>query len=111
MNLLKKADIPMQWMMFLVRYYRRNETFYLTTYHSEYKRIAYTEVQWVFLTGMSSLQIGSYLSQQVFLSSSVIARITLHGFPTATELFGISFITTLPPPITTLSPMVTPGIT
>lgn len=40
-----------------------------------------------------------------------MGRITLHGLPTATELLGISFTTTLPPPITTLLPMFTPGIT
>lgn len=51
------------------------------------------------------------LSQHFFLSSSVIGRITLHGFPTATLSEGISFTTTLPAPITTLLPIVTPGIT
>ena len=35
--------------------------------------------------------------------------ITLHGFPTATVLDGISLFTTLPAPITTLFPIVTPG--
>ena len=35
--------------------------------------------------------------------------ITLHGFPTAITLSGMSFVTTLPAPITTLSPIVTPG--
>lgn len=34
---------------------------------------------------------------------------TLQGFPTATTLDGISFVTTLPAPITVLSPIVTPG--
>ena len=34
---------------------------------------------------------------------------TLHGFPIATEFSGISFVTTLPAPITELSPMETPG--
>ena len=48
------------------------------------------------------------LSQHFFLSSSVIGRITLHGFPTATLSEGISFTTTLPAPITQPSPMVTP---
>lgn len=52
-----------------------------------------------------------YLSQQVFSSCSVMARITLQGLPTATELSGISLTTTLPPPITTLLPIVTPGMT
>lgn len=52
-----------------------------------------------------------YLSQLVCSSSSVIGRITLHGLPTATLLLGISLATTLPPPMTTLSPIVTPGIT
>lgn len=52
-----------------------------------------------------------YLLQQVFLSSSVMARMTWQGLPTATELSGMSFTTTLPPPMTTLLPMVTPGIT
>ena len=36
---------------------------------------------------------------------------TLQGLPTAMEFAGISFITTLPAPITQLSPIVTPGIT
>ena len=35
---------------------------------------------------------------------------TLQGLPYAKELAGISFVTTLPPPMTQLSPMVTPGI-
>lgn len=34
--------------------------------------------------------------------------ITLAGIPTANELAGMSFVTTLPDPITTLLPMVTP---
>ena len=38
-----------------------------------------------------------------------MARMTLQGLPTATELLGISFTTTLPPPITTLLPMVNSG--
>lgn len=36
---------------------------------------------------------------------------TLHGFPTAKLLGGISFVTTLPAPITLPSPIVTPGNT
>ena len=52
-----------------------------------------------------------YLSQQVCLSASVIGRMTLHGLPTATESLGMSLTTTLPPPITTLLPIVTPGMT
>ncbi len=32
-----------------------------------------------------------------------------HGLPTATTLAGMSFVTTLPAPITVLSPMVTPA--
>ena len=36
-------------------------------------------------------------------------RITLQGFPTAIELLGIFFVTILPEPITTLSPIVMPG--
>ena len=36
---------------------------------------------------------------------------TLQGFPTATTFDGISFVTTLPAPITVLSPIVTPGNT
>ncbi len=51
------------------------------------------------------------MSQLLFASSLVIRRITLQGFPTATLSDGISFTTTLPPPITTLLPIVTPGIT
>src|SRR5690625_6941705 len=45
------------------------------------------------------------------LSCSVISRITLHGLPAAKLLLGISFTTTLPAPITQLSPIVTPGQT
>lgn len=37
--------------------------------------------------------------------------ITLQGFPTATTFGGISLFTILPAPITTLSPIVTPGST
>ena len=37
--------------------------------------------------------------------------ITLQGFPTATTFDGISLFTTLPAPITVLSPIVTPGST
>ena len=44
-------------------------------------------------------------------SASVICRITLHGFPTARECGGISFVTTLPAPITQPSPIVTPPVT
>ena len=35
--------------------------------------------------------------------------ITLQGLPTAIEFEGISFVTTLPAPMVTLLPMVTPG--
>ena len=34
---------------------------------------------------------------------------TLHGTPTATTFDGIDFLTTLPAPITVLSPIVTPA--
>ena len=37
--------------------------------------------------------------------------ITLHGFPTATQLSGIERVTTLPAPITLFLPIVTPGKT
>lgn len=37
------------------------------------------------------------------------ARITLQGLPAAITLSGISLVTILPAPITTLSPIVTPG--
>ena len=72
-----------------------------------------TNIGYLLSFGASPLPTANqiYLSQQVFLSSSVMARITLQGFPTATELSGISLITTLPPPMTTLLPIVTPGIT
>ena len=43
--------------------------------------------------------------------SSLVLRITLQGLPTATLWSGMSFVTTLPPPITTSLPMVTPGMT
>ena len=36
---------------------------------------------------------------------------TRHGFPTAIELAGISFVTTLPEPMTQLSPIITTGLT
>ena len=49
---------------------------------------------------------GSFLN---FSASSVL--ITFAGFSTATTLSGISFTTTLPPLITTLFPIVIPGIT
>lgn len=39
----------------------------------------------------------------------MFSLITLQGFPTAITLSGISFVTTLPAPITTLFPIVTPG--
>lgn len=42
------------------------------------------------------------------LSCSLRVRITRHGTPAAKELAGISRVTTLPAPITQLSPMVTP---
>ena len=41
------------------------------------------------------------------LSFSVIGRSTLQGLPTATTPEGISFVTTLPAPMTVLEPMVT----
>ena len=41
----------------------------------------------------------------------MIVRITLHGFPAAIDQSGISFVTTLPAPITTLFPIFTPGQT
>ena len=40
-----------------------------------------------------------------------ILRMTLHGLPAATVLAGMSLTTTLPAPMTQLSPMVTPGQT
>lgn len=40
----------------------------------------------------------------------IFRRMTLQGTPQATTLSGISFVTTLPAPITVLFPMVTPGI-
>lgn len=51
-----------------------------------------------------SFKTGSYFS-----SSSVSSRITLQGLPTAITLAGISFVTTLPPPMMLLSPIETPG--
>ena len=39
----------------------------------------------------------------------LISLITLQGLPTATTLSGISLVTILPAPITTFSPIVTPG--
>ena len=43
------------------------------------------------------------------LSASVSVRITLAGFPAAKLFAGTSRVTTLPAPITQLSPIVTPG--
>jgi hypothetical protein len=40
-----------------------------------------------------------------------IGRMILQGFPKASMLSGISFVTTLPAPIVTLLPMVIPGKT
>ena len=42
------------------------------------------------------------------LSAWVISRITRQGTPAAKELAGMSRVTTLPAPMTQLSPMVTP---
>ena len=44
------------------------------------------------------------------LSSILILRITLAGFPTATELAGIFSVTTLPAPIIEFLPTVTPAL-
>ena len=44
-------------------------------------------------------------------SCSVMVLITLAGTPAANESEGISLVTTLPAPITQLSPIVTPGHT
>ena len=41
----------------------------------------------------------------------MISLTILQGFPTAITLSGRSFVTTLPAPITTLFPIVTPGMT
>ena len=40
-----------------------------------------------------------------------MARSTRQGLPAATTFAGMSRVTTLPAPTTTLSPMVTPGVT
>ena len=40
-----------------------------------------------------------------------MGRSTLQGFPAATVLGGIFFVTTAPDPMTQLSPIVTPGLT
>ncbi len=45
------------------------------------------------------------------LSASVMVRMTLHGTPAAKEFDGMFLVTTLPAPITQLSPIVTPGHT
>ena len=44
-------------------------------------------------------------------SASVISRITRAGTPAANELAGMLLVTTLPAPMTQLSPIVTPGHT
>lgn len=41
----------------------------------------------------------------------MLLRIILAGLPTVMQLSGMSFITTLPAPITTWFPIETPGIT
>ena len=48
-------------------------------------------------------------SAELILSSSVISLTTLHGFPTAITLAGISLFTRLFAPITLPSPIVIPG--
>ena len=48
-----------------------------------------------------------YLSKLSKLSN-YSSLITLQGFPTAMVFDGISFVTTLPAPMTTLLPIVTP---
>src|SRR5699024_1582422 len=42
-------------------------------------------------------------------SRSVMGRNTRQGLPTATTLAGMSWVTTLPAPMTLFSPMLTPG--
>ena len=59
----------------------------------------------------SIVLITLYIISYTNYRSYFISFITLHGFPTATLFDGISLFTTLPAPITTLSPMVTPGRT
>src|SRR5699024_8954748 len=59
---------------------------------------------------LSSSTSSSPFLQSYCRSSSVMLRITRQGFPAAITLSGISFVTTLPEPITTLFPMVTPGL-
>lgn len=55
---------------------------------------------------------GDFINSRYFsLSFSVSFRIILQGFPAARTFDGMSFVTTLPAPITVLSPIVTPGIT
>jgi len=45
------------------------------------------------------------------IKNNYIFLITLQGFPTARELWGILFTTTLPAPIVQLSPIITFGNT
>ena len=47
----------------------------------------------------------------IMLSASVISRMGWQGTPAAKWLAGMSRVTTLPAPMTQLSPMVTPGQT
>ena len=58
---------------------------------------------------VSASNSSSCLSQYS-LSLFVIILMTLHGFPAAITLSGISFVTTDPEPMTTFEPMVTPGL-
>ncbi len=53
----------------------------------------------------------SYYDIMSTLSSSVISRMMWHGLPAASVCGGMSFVTTLPAPITAPSPIFTPGNT
>jgi hypothetical protein len=44
-----------------------------------------------------------------FAINSTVEQITQAGFPTATKLFGMFFVTTLPEPIMQFFPILTPG--
>jgi len=49
------------------------------------------------------------LKSEYLISYAIIIIFILAGFPIAMESLGISFVTTLPAPMTALSPIVTPG--
>ena len=70
----------------------------------------YIKKVWKYLFNISRLfyVVIFFYRRDKQLSSSVIGRIGLQGTPQASQPAGISFVTTLPAPITAPSPIVTP---